>query len=51
MIPKQILHVEETGLDYLISSEIIVIQNNKIGFVHQSILDYFISQRMMGKIF
>ena len=50
-VPKQILHVEETGLDYLISSEIIVIQNNKIGFVHQSILDYFISQRMMEKYF
>lgn len=50
-IPKQILNVEEAGLDYLISSEIIVIQNNKVGFVHQSILDYFMSQRMMEKYF
>lgn len=50
-VPKQILHVEEAGLDYLISSEIIMVQNNKIGFVHQSILDYFISQRMMEKYF
>lgn len=50
-IPKQILNVEEAGLDYLISSEIIMVQNNKIGFVHQSILDYFISQRMMEKYF
>ncbi len=50
-IPKQILNVEEAGLDYLISSEIIMVQNNKIGFVHQSILDFFISQRMMEKYF
>lgn len=50
-VPKQILHVEEAGLDYLISSEIITIQNNRVGFVHQSILDYFISQRMMEKYF
>ena len=50
-VPKQILHVEEAGLDYLISSEIVTIQNNRVGFVHQSILDYFISQRMMEKYF
>lgn len=50
-VPKQILHVEEDGLDYLVSSEIVVIQNNRVGFVHQSILDYFMSQRMMEKYF
>ncbi len=50
-VPKQILHVEEAGLDYLVSSEIITIQNNRVGFAHQSILDYFISQRMMEKYF
>ncbi|WP_434311480.1 hypothetical protein [Hominifimenecus sp. rT4P-3] len=50
-VPKQILHVEDAGLDYLVSSEIITIQNNRVGFVHQSILDYFISQRMMEKYF
>ena len=50
-VPKQILHVEEAGLDYLVSSEIITIQNNRVGFVHQSILDCFISQRMMEKYF
>ncbi len=50
-VPKQILNVEEAGLDYLISSEIVVIQNNRVGFVHQSILDYFMSQRMMEKYF
>ena len=50
-VPKQILNVEEAGLDYLISSEIVVIQNDRVGFVHQSILDYFMSQRMMENYF
>ena len=50
-IPKQVLNAEQAGLDYLISSGIIVNQNNKIGFVHQSILDCLISQNMMKKYF
>ena len=50
-IPKQVLNAEQAGLDYLISSGIIVNQNNKIGFVHQSILDCLISQNMMTKYF
>lgn len=48
-VPKSMLDVDEAGLDYLISSEILVAQNNKVGFVHQSILDYFISQKMIEK--
>lgn len=48
-VPKQILNVEEAGLDYLISSEIVVIQNDRVGFVHQSILDYFMSQTSLDK--
>ena len=39
--PRQSLPVENVVLDYLISCEIISIQKEKIGFVHQSILDYF----------
>lgn len=50
-VPKQILDVEVEGLDYLVSSEIITIHNNRVGFAHQSILDYFISQRMMEKYY
>ena len=48
-IPKLMLDVDKAGLDYLISSEILLVQNNKVGFVHQSILDYFISQKMIEK--
>lgn len=50
-VPKNILNVGEARIDYLISSEIIVNQKNKIGFAHQSILDYFISKRMMERYF
>ena len=46
-IPKIMLNVGEAELDYLISSEMIVLQNNKVGFVHQSILDYFVSENMV----
>ena len=49
--PRQTLNVGEADIDYLISSEIIMNQKNKIGFAHQSILDYFISKRMMEKYF
>lgn len=50
-IPKQISNIGEAELNYLISSEIIILQNNKLSFVHQSILDYFISLSMSEKYF
>ena len=50
-VPKQILKIDVSTLDYLISSELIVVQGNKVGFVHQSILDYFISQNMLEKYY
>lgn len=50
-VPKIVLNVEETGFDYLIWSDMIVIEGNRVGFVHQSILDYFISNRMMQQYF
>lgn len=50
-VPKQILKMDEAALSYLMSSELIVVENQKVSFVHQSLLDYFISQRMMEKYF
>lgn len=49
--PKQILRVETTGLDYLISCEMILVQKDRVGFVHQAILDYFMSKRMTEKYY
>ncbi len=48
-VPKSILHVEEAGLDYLVSAEMLLVDGSKVGFVHQSILDYFISTRMLQR--
>ena len=45
-IPKNILDAGERELDYLKSAGFIIMDEQKIGFVHQSILDYFISNRM-----
>lgn len=49
--PRQRLRVENAGLDYLISCEMILVQKEKVGFVHQSILDYFMSNRMVEKYY
>lgn len=49
--PRQSLGVETIGLDYLISCEIIFVQKERVGFVHQSILDYFMSKRMTEKYY
>lgn len=49
--PRQRLNVENSGLDYLISCEMILVQKEKVGFVHQSILDYFMSKRMAEKYY
>lgn len=50
-VPRQMLTLEMTSMNYLKSSEMITAQNNKVGFAHQSILDCFISQKMMEKYF
>ena len=49
--PKRILNVDERGLDYLVYAELLIKDGQKIGFVHQSILDYFISNRMTEQFF
>lgn len=46
-VPKRILSVDERGIDYLIYAELLVKDGQRIGFVHQSFLDYFISNRMV----
>lgn len=50
-VPKKILDIEEKGLDYLVSAGLIVVEGQKVGFVHQSILDYFISSRMINQFY
>lgn len=50
-IPKMILDVDISALNYLIYSELLTLDETRIGFVHQSILDYFISKKMMRQFY
>ncbi len=49
--PRKILSTDERGIDYLVSSELLVVEGQKVGFVHQSILDYFISNKMTNQFY
>lgn len=44
--PQRIIDIEESVLEYLISEDLLVSDGNKIGFIHQSILDYFLARKM-----
>lgn len=50
-VSKRILNVAEREIDYLVSIELLIKDGQKIGFVHQSILDYFIANKMMTQFF
>ena len=50
-VPKRTLECGENGVNFLVSSEMLVIQGTRVSFVHQSILDYFISKRMTRQYF
>ncbi len=46
-VPESVLKCGTVGLTHLMSEEMITQDGNKIRFVHQSLLDYFISKRMI----
>ena len=48
-MPQKSLKAEPRGLNYLVSAEMLYEDGKRIGFVHQSIFDYFISRRMMNQ--
>lgn len=50
-VPKKVLACGQIAIDYLISSEILALRDSKIMFVHQSLLDYFISEKMTQQYF
>ncbi len=47
-IPVNILRCEVATLDYLKSSGMLNVADNKVSFIHQSFIDYFISAKMMS---
>ena len=49
--PTSIIQVSKEYLDFLCSNGFILVLNNKISFVHQSILDCFLSEYMLNKFY
>lgn len=50
-VPKSLIGAEETSLDYLKSTGLISIIENKVSYTHQSFLDCFISERMLKQFY
>lgn len=50
-VPKKILNANQSILDYLSSNGFLVIQENKIFFTHQSILDCFLAEKMVKQFY
>ncbi|SMC32701.1 hypothetical protein [Sporomusa malonica] len=50
-IPLRILNVNKSGLDFLSSNAFLVIQDNKVSFAHQSILDCFLAEKMLKRYY
>lgn len=46
-IPTKMVHFTRSSLDFLTSNDFLLVQNNKISFAHQSILDYFLVEKML----
>lgn len=50
-IPKNILNANKSCLDFLSSNGFLVIQDNKVSFTHQSILDCFFAENMLKRYY
>lgn len=50
-VPKPILNSNQSCLDFLRSAGFLIIQDNKVAFTHQSILDSFLSEKMLSNYY
>lgn len=50
-IPLSILNVNKSCLEFLSSNAFLVIQDNKVSFAHQSILDCFLAEKMLKRYY
>ena len=50
-IPLNILSVNKSCLEFLSSNSFLIIQDNKVSFAHQSILDCFLSDKMLKRYY
>lgn len=50
-VPSSILNVNKSCLDFLSSNAFLIIQDNKVSFAHQSILDCFLAEKMLKRYY
>jgi hypothetical protein len=50
-IPLSILSVNKSYLEFLSSNAFLIIQDNKVSFAHQSILDCFLAEKMLKRYY
>ncbi|WP_074033995.1 hypothetical protein [Exiguobacterium sp. AT1b] len=50
-IPLTILNENKSSLEFLSSNAFLIIQNNKVSFAHQSILDCFLAEKMLQRYY
>ena len=50
-IPLSILSVNKSCLEFLSSNAFLIIQDNKVSFAHQSILDCFLAEKMLKRYY
>ncbi|WP_316571332.1 hypothetical protein [Neobacillus sp. YIM B06451] len=50
-IPLSLLNENKSSLEFLISNAFLVIQDNKVSFAHQSILDCFLAEKMLKRYY
>ncbi|MDT0192887.1 hypothetical protein [Exiguobacterium sp. BG5(2022)] len=50
-IPLAILNENKSSLEFLSSNAFLIIQNNKVSFAHQSILDCFLAEKMLQRYY
>lgn len=50
-IPLSILNENKSTLDFLSSNAFLIIQDNKVSFAHQSILDCFLAEKMLKRYY
>lgn len=50
-IPSRVLSANNSSLEFLSSNSFLIIQNNKVSYTHQSILDCFLAEKMFKRYY
>lgn len=50
-IPSSVLSANKSSLEFLSSNSFLIIQNSKVSYTHQSILDFFLAEKMLKRYY